>query len=436
MNHTITMKATLSEKTPARAFAILGLLFVFQTINFFDKLAFGVSAVSIMHEFALTPKQFGLIGAVFFLFFAIGGTAIALSAVGRFSTKTILLLLGAIWTVAQFPVYFSHSLTVLIICRMLLGIGEGAALATAMTAAYEWFAPERRNLPSAIILQGISAGFLIGGPFLSAFVVNFGWHSAFLVCGLLSLVWMALFAAIARPGPLAPEGQMASLPRPLFLPGRVLWLDSTVIGCMLIAFFGYWVIGMSAVWLPPYLRVALGYKPQDAGWIISAIYVVQSPVLLFGGWLTQRMRAQGWSARLCLGVSSAVTMLVSGVAMIAAVFSPVGALQTALLAIAFSVPSLTTIFGPVILAAVAPDSQRNKLVIVILSATSISAFFATFINGWIIGSFPGDPHTGYQMAFSLGGVMLLLGAVAGAALLFPERTIARFARIGESRNAR
>lgn len=436
MDQTFTEKTSVGYTIPARAYAILGMLFLFQTINFFDKLAFGVSAVSIMHEFTLTPKQFGLIGAVFFLCFAIGGTAIALSAVGRFSTKTILLLLAGIWTVSQFPVYFTHSLPVLIGCRMLLGIGEGAALATAMTAAYEWFPPEKRNLPSAVILQGISAGFLIGGPFLSAFVVNFGWHSAFLICGLLSLVWMALFAVIARSGPLAPEGQkLTNLPRPLALPGRVLWLDSTVIGCMLTAFFGYWVIGMSAVWLPPFLRVSLGYKPQDAGWIISAIYVVQSPVLLFGGWLTQRMRAKGWTARLCLGVSSAATMLISGIAMIAAVFSAVGPLQTALLAIAFSVPSLTTIFGPVILAAVAPDAQRNKLVIVVLSATSISAFFATYVNGWIIGSFPGDPHAGYQAAFSLGGAMLLLGAVAGALLLFPERTMARFARIQEGRNA-
>jgi MFS family permease len=158
-------------------------------------------------------------------------------------------------------------------------------------------------------------------------------------------------------------------------------------------------------------------------------------VLLFGGWLTQRMRAKGWTARLCLGISSAATMLISGLAMIAAVFSAVGPLQTSLLAIAFSVPSLTTIFGPVILAAVAPDAQRNKLVIVVLSATSISAFFATYVNGWIIGSFPGDPHAGYQAAFSLGGVMLLLGAVAGALLLFPERTMARFAQIKENRNA-
>lgn len=423
----MTMNATTSQGSiPSRAYAIVLALFVFQTLNFFDKLAFGVSGVPMMHEFGLTPKQFGLIGAAFFLFFAIGGTVIGTCLVGRYRSKTILLVLAAVWTASQLPIAFTHSLQALIACRLLLGIGEGAALATAMTAAYEWFPAPRRNLPSAVILQGISAGFLIGGPFLTYFVVTYGWRSCFLVCGLLSLAWILCYAWIGTDGPLAAPRQEAA-PTAQKLPFSVLWLDRTVIGCILIAFLGYWVIGMAAVWLPPFLRLGLGYKPMQSGWIISSIYVVQSPLLLFGGWLTQTMRLRGWSARICLGWSCSLAMLVSGIALILAVLLPVNPLQTALLAIAFSVPSLTTIFGPVILSTLAPAAQRDRLVVVIISATSISAFFSTFINGWIVSQYPGDPRLGFAVAFGLGGVMLLAGSVAAAMTLFPERSAARFA---------
>ena len=86
----------------ARAYAILALLFAFQTINFFDKLAFGISGVSIMQEFSFTPKQFGLLGAAFFIVFAIGRDRNRLIFVGRYSNKSILLVLAAIWTISQF----------------------------------------------------------------------------------------------------------------------------------------------------------------------------------------------------------------------------------------------------------------------------------------------------------------------------------------------
>lgn len=430
----VPSEARLKPAIPTRAYLIVALLFVFQTLNFFDKLAFGVSGVAMMHEFSLTPRQFGLIGAAFFLFFAVGGTVIGTVFVGRYRSKPILLALAGIWTASQLPVAFTHSLSVIIACRLLLGIGEGAALATAMTAAYEWFPDHRRNVPSAFILQGISAGFLVGGPLLSWFVVHAGWRSCFLVCGVLSLVWMVLFVFVGREGPLAGQ-HTAQMTSETALPFRLLWLDRTVIGVMLIAFFGYWVIGMAAVWLPPFLRLGLGYAPIKAGWIISAIYVIQSPVLILGSWLTQTMRQRGWSARICLGWSSGLAMLLSGAALIAAVQSSAGIVQTGFLAIAFSLPSLTTIFGPVILAAIAPARQRARLVVVIISATSVSAFFSTFMNGWIIGAYPGDAPLGFAIAFGLGGVILLAGALASFLLLFPEQSAARFAAYRQARVA-
>ncbi len=53
-----------------RSYAVILMLFLFQTLNFFDKLVFGLSAVSIMKELHVSPGVFGLIGSAFFLLFS------------------------------------------------------------------------------------------------------------------------------------------------------------------------------------------------------------------------------------------------------------------------------------------------------------------------------------------------------------------------------
>ena len=46
------------------------------------------------------------------------------------------------------------SLTTLLICRIILGAGEGPAFSVAAHAIYKWFPDEKRTLPTAIISQG------------------------------------------------------------------------------------------------------------------------------------------------------------------------------------------------------------------------------------------------------------------------------------------
>ena len=143
------MTDTAIQKGSAwRPFAVLILLFLFQTLNFFDKLVFGLSAVPMMKELQITPQQFGLIGSSFFLLFSISGVLVGLFVIGRVPIKWILVALAAIWSLTQIPIYFTSSVTVLVVCRILLGLGEGPGLPTALHAAHNWFSPDKRSVPS------------------------------------------------------------------------------------------------------------------------------------------------------------------------------------------------------------------------------------------------------------------------------------------------
>ncbi|WP_288427626.1 MFS transporter [uncultured Agrobacterium sp.] len=422
----------MTEKSTSnlRPYVVLFMLFLFQTLNFFDKLVFGLSAVPMMKELNISPQQFGLIGSSFFLLFSISGVLVGLFVIGRVPVKWILVILALIWSVAQIPIYFTSSITVLIVCRILLGLGEGPGLPTALHACQNWFHPQKRSVPSAIVVQGISVGLLAGGPILTYFILNHGWRVGFLFCGVIGLIWIACWLLVGGEGPYAKEdGKAASVDNQDAIPAKNLWLDPTVIGVIIMSTMSYWIVGMSATWLPPFLQQGLGYSQGEIGSIISAVYIFQSPLLLLGSWVAQRMLQRGVSKRSALGSASGYALLVSGLALIGSVYVT-GPLQLALVAIAFAAPSLTTIYGPITLGAVAPAVQRGRLIVVIYSANAVSALASNAVTGMIVQQ-AGPEHLtqGYANAMLFTAGILIIGAASAFALIFPERTIERFGRI-------
>ncbi|MFN5451372.1 MFS transporter, partial [Bradyrhizobium sp.] len=265
---------------------------------------------------------------------------------------------------------------------------------------YNWFPADRRSVPSAVVLQGISVGLLAGGPILTYVIVNYGWRTGFLFCGLLGLAWMAGWFFIGGEGPYsAAHAPEATAAKDKALPARVLWGDATVIGVIIMSTASYWIVGMSATWLPPFLQLGLGYKQGDVGWIISGIYLFQSPLLLGGSWLTQYLQRKGFSLRACLGHASGLALLAAGCALLLSSVTT-GPLQLACVAIAFAAPSLTTIFGPVALGAIAPAVQRGRLIVVIYSGNAASALVSNALTGWIVGEAGSNVPLGYAHAMT------------------------------------
>lgn len=415
---------TRFQPSTARSIAVLLMLFLFQTLNFFDKLVFGLSAVPMMRDLSLTPQQFGLIGSSFFLLFSLSGVLVGLFVIGRVPVKWLLIVLAAIWSATQIPIFFTDSVLVLVICRILLGLGEGPGLPTALHACYDWFPTEKRSVPSAVILQGISVGLLAGGPLLTFIIVTSGWRTGFLVCGLLGCVWILAWLLVGGEGPYAADNAVThGDDEPAPVPARRLWLDPTVIGVIVMSTMSYWIVGMSATWLPPFLQQGLGYRQVDVGWIISGIYIFQSPLLLVGSWIAQTMLRKGWTRRSALGSASGYALLIAGATLVASIYAS-GPLQLALVAIAFAAPSLTTIYGPVTLGAIAP-AQRGRLIVVIYSGNAVSALASNAVTGWIVGAAGPNAPLGYAHAMLFTAGILIVGAVAAFALIFPDRTLAR-----------
>src|SRR5579864_3273190 len=188
---------TASGRTPKGAWLIVALLFLFMLINFADKAVIGIAAVPLMSELRLSPRQFGLLGSSFFLLFSLSAIVTGF-IVNRVQTRWALLVMGAVWALAQFPMLGTAGFATIMACRIALGAGEGPAYPVALHSACKWFPNEQRTLPTAIIAQGAAIGVILVVPALDWVIEHVSWHWAFGLLGFVGLGWVALWLAVGR----------------------------------------------------------------------------------------------------------------------------------------------------------------------------------------------------------------------------------------------
>ena len=217
-----------AQPTPKGAWKITFLLFLFMLVNFADKIVVGLAGAPIMDELKLAPEQFGLLGSSFFFLFSISAIIVGF-IVNRVDTRWVLLVMAVIWSLAQFPMVGTVSFTTLLICRIILGAGEGPAFSVAAHAIYKWFPDEKRTLPTAILSQGSAFGVILAVPALNWIIVNHSWHYAFGALGVVGLMWVVAWLVMGKEGPLVQTVAMAADdPR---IPYFQLLTSRTFIGC-------------------------------------------------------------------------------------------------------------------------------------------------------------------------------------------------------------
>src|SRR5580693_522642 len=318
------------QPTPKGGWKITFLLFLFMLVNFADKIVVGLAGVPIMTELKLEPEQFGLLGSSFFFLFSIAAIVVGF-IVNRIDTRWVLLVLAAIWALAQFPMVGTVSFSTLLICRVILGAGEGPAFSVAVHAIYKWFPDAQRTLPTAILSQGSAFGVILAVPALNWVIVNHSWHYAFGALGVVGLMWVVAWFFMGKEGPLVQTVAMAAAdPR---IPYFRLLTSRTFIGRCAAAFGAYWALSLGLTWFTPFLVDGLGFTQQDAGWISILPWVFGAVIVLLTGWISQVLMARGVSTRGARGVLGSVPLIVGGSILAVLPHVDVGGLTIALLVV-------------------------------------------------------------------------------------------------------
>jgi MFS family permease len=414
-----------TQPNPKGAWRITFLLFLLMLVNFADKIVVGLAGVPIMTELGLEPEQFGLLGSSFFLLFSIAAIAVGF-LVNRIATRWVLLVLAVIWSLAQFPMVGTVSFSTLLICRVILGAGEGPAGAVAVHALYKWFPDEKRTLPTAVLSQGSAFGVILAVPALNWVIVNYSWHYAFGALGVVGLMWVVAWLILGDEGPLVDAAVMAE-PR---IPYFQLLTSRTFIGCCGATFGAYWALSLGLTWFTPFIVKGLGFSQTDAGWISILPWVFGAVVVLLTGWTSQVLMARGVSTRGARGVLGAVPLIVGGSILVAIPHIEGAGLQIALLVTGSGLCGSIYVVCAPMLGEFTPVSQRGAVIAIYGAIYTLAGILAPAVMGRVIQRAPGLLD-GYMTGFTINAVILIASGLLGLLLLWPDSERARLT--GEAR---
>jgi MFS family permease len=410
-----------TQPTPKGAWKITFLLFLFMLVNFADKIVVGLAGVPIMNELQLQPEQFGLLGSSFFFLFSISAIVVGF-IVNRIATRWVLLALAVIWALAQFPMVGSVSFTTLLICRVILGAGEGPAFSVAAHSVYKWFPDEKRTLPTAILSQGSAFGVILAVPALNWLIVNHSWHYAFGALGVVGLMWVAAWLVWGREGPLVQTVAMAAAdPR---VPYSRLLTSRTFIGCCAATFGAYWALSLGLTWFTPFIVKGLGFSQKDAGWISILPWVFGATVVLLTGWISQVMMARGVSTRGARGVLGSAPLIVGGLILGTLPYADASGLQIAVLVVGSGLCGSIYVVCPPMLSEFTPVSQRGAVIAIYGAIYTLAGIIAPSVMGSVI-QHAAAPLEGYMTGFTINAVIMISSGLLGLLLLWPNTERAR-----------
>src|SRR3954462_10069457 len=174
---------------PKPTTVVLGLLCVMYLITYVDRVNISTSANLIRQELKLTNAQLGFVLSAFgypYLVFQIFGGWIG----DRFGPRRTLFLGVLVWAGATILTGISGGVVALFLCRIVVGIGEGATFPVATRAMQGWTPVSRRGFAQGLTHAFSRLGNAITPPIVAWLIALVAWRGSFIVLGACSLAWV------------------------------------------------------------------------------------------------------------------------------------------------------------------------------------------------------------------------------------------------------
>ena len=203
---------------------ICSLLFFATTINYLDRQVLSLTWEDFIRpEFHWTNAHYGLVTGIFSLVYAIG-MLFAGRIVDKLDTKKGYMWSIFIWSIGacvhalcgvvtewavglpdaealraaignvDLVARIAHiSLTLFIMARCVLAIGQAGNFPAAIKATAEYFPKKDRAYATSIFNAGTTVGALLAPFTIPTLAAKFGWEAAFIIIGALGFVWMGFW---------------------------------------------------------------------------------------------------------------------------------------------------------------------------------------------------------------------------------------------------
>ncbi len=258
-------------------------------VNYLDRNNLALALPQIAAGFGWTDKQTGeygqyLLGA---FFLALGLSNIFLSPLARRigPRRSVILAIASFSVVTILQAPLGQYLIILILLRLLLGVGEGFHVPMMSEITSHWFPRSERSRANAIWNVGILLATALGPLLLVPLISAIGWRPTFAVLGFIGMfISIPLTLLVVRDQPRREDGVSeaeiayiqqgndaavasgAAEPTTSYLRSPIFWLMA--LAGSLNAFCGFGALN----WLPTYFARTKGIDFGNLGWPLAIIF--------------------------------------------------------------------------------------------------------------------------------------------------------------------
>ena len=284
------------------ALSLLTLVYVF---NYLDRTLIYILLPLIKREMAFTDLQLAMLGSMsFVIFFTVLGIPFGRLA-DRAVRKNMIAVGLAVWSLFSGLTGFANGFWSILICRVMVGVGEATLGPAALSLLSDYFPPRVRATVQAIYSSGIAVGaglaFFLGG-WLGQ---NYGWRVAFFALGFPGLVLAALVYFLRE----EPRGRTeVGTAKYTASDWKILFKSVP----LRYHYLGYGCFGLAAnnlsFWGPTFVTRVYELDLKTIGIYGGLLTLVAGvPGTILGGYLADKFRRFGRGGRMLFGALAAIT---------------------------------------------------------------------------------------------------------------------------------
>ena len=344
-----TDPVTVRSGAPARAgetfnkgyvrWIICALLFFIVALNYIDRQVLSVLKPTLQGLYNWSEIGYGDVAFWFQAAYGIGYVVFG-RVVDRVGAKTGGIIAVTIWTISHMAHALVTSTRGFTLVRIPMGIGESGLFPCTLKAAAEWFPRSERAFAIGLFNAGSNVGAIVAPFIVPIITIAFGWQMAFILTGLLTIVWLAAWLAFYRKprehksitaaelahiesDPVEPQRPVAwsrlfrTRETWAYIAGRAM-IDPV-----------WWTF---LFWLPDFFSKRYDLDLKNYGPPLVTIYVIADIGSVMGGWGSSRLLKRGFSlsaARKLAMLACAVVVMPVAFAMYAPMWGAVALIALA-----------------------------------------------------------------------------------------------------------
>ncbi|MGZ2747444.1 MFS transporter [Burkholderia stagnalis] len=407
---------------PRIRWAMIFMCFLANVINFIDRANLAIAAPSIRAELGLDAVGMGLVLSAFFWTYAF----LQLPAgwfIDKVGVRVSLALAVGWWSAFTVATGAARGLAQLVGVRLMLGVGEAAAIPSFAKVAFNWFPRSERGVASSIFDSGSRVGSALSLPLVAWLISLVGWRGSFVITGGIGIVWALAWWFIYRDperyraiAPDAVDALLAQRGAPAATPAadgaKVSWPDlfryRTIWGMMIGLFCLNFAIYFFITWFPSYLLQSRGFSLASLGtWgMLPALLAIPGGWL--GGYVSDSLFRRGWSAtaarKTCLVLGMLLSSSIALSAFVENVWACLALFALAYASLSFAGANVWTLVGEV-----APTPAHVASIGGIQNfAGNLAGIFITTFTGVMLSITKGS----FAVPLAVAGALCIVGALS------------------------